>query len=156
MGAVRKYREHFYCKKVGGPAYKYEVGSHVVESEILWVSGPFRGGESDIKIAEGGLLRLLTPGELVIGDMAYSSHPTMLTVSQAPAGVENLPPVERLISKHRQKIENLNGRLKDWKILKNEWRGTQDQHQMIFTVICKLLNIDLEEVPIRARPANTN
>jgi len=142
---LRQFRAGHFVKKYGA-CWKYEIGIHVSRSRILWARGPFRGAENDKTIFNSMLLRLLQPEERVLCDRGYIGAPQVVTLRQGNIHSAD----EAVLNFHRQKVENLYSRFKDFGICSTRFRGSMADHKKLILVLCQLLNIAFLEDPLRA------
>jgi hypothetical protein len=141
---LKQYRAGHYVQKYGA-CWKYEIGIHVSRSRILWARGPFRGAENDKTIFNSMLLRLLQPEERVLCDRGYIGAPQVVTLRQG----NNHTADEAVLNFHRQKVENLYSRFKDFGICSTRFQGRMADHKKLILVLCQLLNIAFLEDPLR-------
>ena len=103
----------FYSHKLGGPALRYLIGTHVETGEIVWASSAYPAGTYEPKILEIEVADLLIPGEKALADRLFANNPLFIT---------RLPHdclITRTYDSVRSKIERVNRDLKCFYILKN-------------------------------------
>jgi hypothetical protein len=88
----------------------------------VWIQGPYPAGKyTNIKIFNKVLRHFLDPGELVEADDGYVGHTDKINFPQNEANpVENRAMQFRVRARH----EMLNGRLKNWGILSQNFAAT--------------------------------
>jgi len=101
-----------YAKKFNGPGLKYEVGVCIKTGYIVWISGPFPGGNSEPTIFREGLMLELEEWELVECDTGLKGNPKARLPYQA---LSKEGRKEKSIVRGRH--ENVNGRLKHFNVL---------------------------------------
>ena len=68
----KPFSNKWWSNNFNGPAVKYEVAISIFGGDIVWVNGPFKGGESDITIFRNDLKNMLSEGEKVEADKGYA------------------------------------------------------------------------------------
>jgi hypothetical protein len=119
--------------KLGKDALSYEVMISMM-GQPIWINGPFPAGLPDIKIFNAQLAALIPDGKLVLGDLGYRGP----TVCSVPNEYDSYA-VKEFKRKHRARMEQYNGRLKNFKILENVFRvkgeGRLRKHQTVFGAV---------------------
>jgi hypothetical protein len=105
--------------KMKHAALKYEIAVCNFESQICWVSGPYRGAKHDISVfRDGGLKEKVQIGKLLNVDRGYqSSRPDERCLSCPNPLDSNV--LYNYKSRSRLCGETFNGRLKQYSILEN-------------------------------------
>ncbi len=126
--------------KKNGPAVRYEVAICIQTGWIVWINGPFPAGRySDTKIAcECGLLDNLQPGEKIIVDAGYKGHDHIFERS----GLRNVYGSMKRSSRARH--ETINGRFKEFNILKNRFRHPLEKHGIVFGAIANIVQLSIQ------------
>ena len=118
----------FYSHKFNHAAYRYEVAVCIQTGMIVWYNGPFPAGKwPDINIFRRNLKGLLLPGEMVETDRGYKDitcrHSDVVT-SKADS---------RAKSRAMRRHETVNGDLKTFGCLKQQWRHDLSKHNVAFS-----------------------
>ena len=128
----------WYGHKKNGPAVRYEVGVNIQTGDICWTYGPFPPGEwPDINIARRRIIHLLDPTELIAADGGYADG---MQYFLTPTGHNDL--IGWLLSVLRH--ETVNGRFKNWGILKQVFRHNVNKHGFVFNAIANITQLDIE------------
>lgn len=152
----------WYSDKAGQFTVKYETCTHISSGRIMWFAGGVPGSISDIKLAKNsGVIDAVPQGEWGVCDKGYVGMPAtqfkaMLkttNILQGDIQSRTLALDEKIynrcLSAVRIEIERVNGRLKRFKAL---WRSRARErfaHCMIFSVLCNIVNIQMELEPMR-------
>eukprot|EP00804_Cyclotella_cryptica_P008160 CCRYP_004634-RA/>CCRYP_004634-RA protein AED:0.21 eAED:0.21 QI:0/-1/0/1/-1/1/1/0/100 len=85
--------QHRFDKKICSHKFKsnglkYEVGVCIQSGNIVWINGPFRGGECDLNIARHAVIGALDEGEMVEADGGYEGEPFYIKISKDVTGEE--------------------------------------------------------------------
>jgi hypothetical protein len=150
---IREFQASWCSYKLNKAALRYEFGIHCDKSLIVWVNGPYRGAKSEVTIFREGLLQLLEEGETVLVDSGYNGEDVFVNArrSQTTQGyVYCNHPDDVILHFHRQKVENVIGRMKIFGVLTKKWRGTNEEHGAIVNAIAKINNLVFQDNPIRA------
>ena len=125
--AGNAFASHKYAFK---SALRYELGVSIIGGDLVWIQGPYPAGAfTDIVIFNKVLRNFLDPGERVEADKGYAGHADKI-VCPANAGIP--PYLRRMQGRARARHETLNGRLKNWGILKGEYRHDIKVHGTVF------------------------
>lgn len=131
---------HRYC-------LKYEVAVSLAPEIYLIVhaAGPFPGSMHDLTIARSpiGVASLLDEDERALADGAYLGDERFMAPFRRNQ-LEHDPERERwnrVIHEYRWKVEALNERLKNWRILSSVYRHELELHGLYFRNVCKLVNL---------------
>ena len=135
-------------------ALKYQIVCSLRDSLILLPSHGYPGSIHDFRIANiSGLdSKLEQQGEVCIGDKAYKGSYQFITphkVSQNQPLNEQQKQENKLLEKKRHIVENMNKRLKDWKVIDDVWRHKIEKHPKIFNVVAMITNLDLYLHPLK-------
>ena len=132
----RKWLSH----KFNHAALWYEVGVCIQTGWIVWINGPFPAGFwPDINIARDGVCRALAPDEMFLADSTYSDgHGWAVT----PTGEENHD--EWMKGKARDRHEDINSLLKQFRILKDCFRHHRTMHGRVFTAVANIVQAKLQ------------
>ena len=131
---------------------RYEVGVSIYSPRICWVAGGVPcGANPDLRIAreeEGLIDRLVQNEEQAAADNGYDGEESLVT----PIRDSELSDVEkrynrwirRLLARH----ENVNKRLKDFKILTTIFRHSENYHNTCFMACAVLTQLSMQVEPI--------
>jgi len=121
----------WFSHKFKGPGIRYEIGISIIEGEIVWASGGFPCGEwPDLKIANDLYVRYACE-ELTLADKGYKGR----LFKKAETQFE-----KRVLARH----ETLNGRLKQFEILKSRYRHPLRKHPLVFHACVNITQIAIE------------
>ena len=129
-----------YSHKFKGPGLRYEVAITIATGYIVHINGPFRCGEwSDLRIARSYLHSYLPTGEGYIADRGYRDrYGPSLTRDEISA--EDRPKVNALLARH----ETINRRFKQWSVLSERFRHSENLYGPIFAAIAIITQIEIE------------
>jgi DDE superfamily endonuclease len=140
----------WYSHKHNIPCVSYEIAIDLRESRIAWVSGPHKGGETDLVIfrKEGGLRERIPEGFKIIGDKGYIGEEMVSANNRLDARQ-----VKMFKKIARARHEDLNGRLKRFEVLSGRFRHNIVKHKIAFEAVCVLVQYTLENGrPLHAIP----
>jgi hypothetical protein len=133
------------------PSYKsFKLGKDGLAYEVMlnmrglpiWINGPFPAGTPDINIFNDKLAGLVLAGKLVLGDKGYRGPDICCT----PNSYDSYRVME-FKRKHRARMEQYNGRLKNFRILEDVFRvkgaGRLEKHRMIFGAVNAIVEAQL-------------
>jgi DDE superfamily endonuclease len=130
----------WYSHKFKGPGIRYEVGLCIQTGWIVWINGPFPcGSHPDIKIARSWLFDLLEPGEKVLADGGYRDGGVHAVT---PTGLHNEDDYMKSVARSRH--ETVNGRIKNFHILKNIYRSNLNDHGSVFSACAVITQIAIQ------------
>jgi hypothetical protein len=140
-------------------ALKFQLGCDL-SHRIVSVSSLYRGPTDDRRILrESDLLDLVSPASELIGDRGYTGDLPVITPSRRKrkrvtelAKLESEGELRHELESERAAIENINERVKEWKIVAGVYRGEYgDMHTLehIVRVVSALTNLVLLEHPLR-------
>ncbi|KAF2072514.1 hypothetical protein CYY_006181 [Polysphondylium violaceum] len=157
--------ESFYSAKHSANGVKYEVGTNLIDGEVMWVNGPFKGRMADINIYRNNLKNVqIKDGERFVADIAYHGEKEkLLTPHKEKIMFVNgkkeifMEPIKKLensfIKHHRIINENLFSVIKRFSFLEKEWLSSIDRHSQAFMFVVNLFNIS---VTLNRCPPNEN
>lgn len=117
---------------------RYEIGLSVLTGSIIWVNGPFPCGKyPDLKIFKSDMLKSLNDGEYVIADNGYP-HNRCITADNVEEDFSEIH------SRIRARHETVNKRLKQFDVLKFEFRHSLNKHCICFHAVSELTAISLD------------
>jgi hypothetical protein len=139
------FSKRWYSFKFKGPGVRYEVGVCIQTGDIVWINGPFEPGEwNDLTIFRHELKGRLGPDEMVEVDRGYAGEPKVRT----PDHFVSLSD-KKAKAKARSRHETVNKRLKQFKVLREQFRHPIQKHQMCFraVAVCTQLSFEAGEHP---------
>ena len=125
-----------YTKKFNHGGVKYEIAIALDGSQIVWISGPHRGGKHDLKIFKEGLMKKIPLGALAIADRGYKAKTTSeeaYAKLSIPSGTDS-ETLQKFKTRARLRLETLNGRLKKYESLNSTFRHGE-LHKDVFEAI---------------------
>lgn len=125
----------WYSHKFRGPGLRYEIGVSIDEGNIIWANGPFQCGSwPDVVIFRSQLKQRLLPDEKVLADRGYGDAKCVYEIPGRGA---------RYSSLLRARHETLNGRLKNFAILRGCFRHPLERHVDCFYAIVNLCQLTI-------------
>lgn len=116
----------WFSHKFHGPGLKYEIGLNIRNGDIVWAFGGYPCGEfPDLCLAREAFVLALNDNERAMADKVYKD-PSFITPNSSNSIQHNL-----IMSRH----ETVNKRLRQFNILKIEFRYVLQKLPMIFHVI---------------------
>jgi hypothetical protein len=107
----------------------------------VWTNGPFPCGPwPDITIFRHGLMTKLNNREMTEADRGYRGQPDKIRLPSD----WNTRDEKDLKTLARSRHEHVNGRFKNYKILKLPFRHDLKRHQIVFRSICTLTQLAIE------------
>lgn len=139
----------YYSFKKKKHTLKYEIVCSFVHCRILWILGPFPGTVHDLRIARTSFVLQLLRGEKALADKAYVGDAHFLTPHR-PAVTAEQKEWNALMNQHRQMVERMIKRMKQFRAIKETWRHDLPLHPYVFTVVGNLTNLCLLHQPLNA------
>ena len=137
----RKFRSH---KFKFGSGLRYEVALCILTGWLVWINGPYEPGIwNDISIFRNALRSLLGTGERVEADDGYRGDSPVFVRCPSSIG-EHDPTRESMQALVRRRHETVNKRFKQWKILKDVFRGDITRHGLAFRVVSIVTQLAIE------------
>jgi DDE superfamily endonuclease len=132
----------WFSYKFHGPALGYEIVIDVWSQRVVHIHGPYHARDNDIKNFRKpeGIMDQIPPGRKLIGDTGYQGEPDKITT---PNPHDSLI-VKQFKNRARARHETFNKRIKDYQILRQEFRSDTSYHQIVFESICILCQYDIE------------
>lgn len=127
--------------KFNGPGLRYEIGLCIQTGWIVWVNGPFAPGPwPDINIFRGWLKRHLAVGECVEADQGYRGDP------QVHCPLDHCDHLFQWESKFdvRARHETVNRRIKDFHVMKNQFRHDIEKHVHCFNAVAVITQLNIQ------------
>eukprot|EP00804_Cyclotella_cryptica_P006162 CCRYP_015261-RB/>CCRYP_015261-RB protein AED:0.20 eAED:0.17 QI:0/-1/0/1/-1/0/1/0/139 len=131
MPVQHKFDPKFCSHKFRSNGLKYEVGVCIQSGNIVWVNGPFRGGEYDLNIARQAVIGVLEEGEMVEADGGYAGEEFYIKIPKDAKTEEH----RHIKTVTRSCHETANNRLKLFRILKAQFRHGLEKHSMCFRAV---------------------
>ena len=135
--------------KLNGPGLAYELAVSIHEPKLVWISGPFRGGESDKDIFRkpNGLQSKLLPGQKAIGDRGYRNVRGVSTNN-----TEDEEATAEFKRRARARHETFNARIKRFAVTSTRFRAfhdhngqsVHDNHRTVFVAVCVIVQFEME------------
>jgi hypothetical protein len=119
---------------------KYEVCVCIQSGNIVWVNGPFRGGEHDITIARQALLDALDEDEMVEADGGYAGEQFYIKIPKDASSEEEKWMKQVTRSRH----ETANKRFKIFEILRTRFRHELEKHSSCFRAVVVITQLSIE------------
>lgn len=143
----------WYSPKFKGAGLRYELGVCIQTGNIVWINGPYPcGWGPDIKIFNQMLRHLLLPFEKIMADQNYRFGLKCYTRCDVKKYLdrENNVKTEKYmaISRALARHETINGRMKEFSILRKVYRCDRANHFFVFSAIAALTQIEM----IKERP----
>lgn len=130
----RKWCSH----KFRGPGLRYEVGICMQTGWIVWYYGPFPAGMSDAAIFKMNLYFRLQPWERVVADKGYKYQHKVLTPLNAVSKAH-----KKEMGIHRARHETINGRFKEYGILRKTFRSHPQKHAVCFQAVAAITQLEM-------------
>ena len=115
------------------------------QAKIVWINGPFRGGEHNKNIFVGDLAKKIPAGKMVVTDGVYSTKTNV--DYQDKLALPSLCDSKEL---HNFKAclkschEGVNGKCVKYQALSTEYCHTHSNHVYIFEAICTLVQYQMD------------
>ena len=135
-----------FTHKHGRAGLKYELVISLTGG-LIWMNGPFRGGENDVTIfRKHGLKdRLQALGKKVIGDRGYRGEKGLVSMIN-PLDSEG---ISRFKSRALHRHEAFNGKVKEFDALSNRFRHGSEKFKTMFEAVCVVCQYRTElETPL--------
>lgn len=136
-------QKFFYSGKKKKHTLKYELGiSSFKPHRIVWASGPVQGSMHDFQLTKSsGVLDKIFPRERILADMGYIGDPRLITPFKNPQNEAQLL-FNKLLGKQRVSVEHVLKDLKDFSVLKKEWRHSLFYHKIVFYDVLNLVTLE--------------
>jgi hypothetical protein len=143
----------WFSHKSNGPAVTYQIVLSLRENKVLFVSGPYPAGTSDLQMLrkDDGMLNQIPPGKRIIADRGYNGEAEKISV---PSHLHDSEVANIFKRRARARQETFNARLKEFKILDvpfrhliknpNEDEYSLEEHKRVFESICIMIQYDLK------------
>jgi hypothetical protein len=145
MNMDKSYSSH----KFKSAALKYEIILSITDSQILWISGPFKGGTHDMTCFRRGFKRIMLPlqGKMLVGDSIYKGGDNFreehgMFAPPSPLDSEELSAWK---SRVRCRQETINDRMKFFSILKQCFECTDhNKHKAAFEAVAVIVQYQMD------------
>jgi hypothetical protein len=139
-------RDNGQCsQKFNHGAVKYEIAISIFSAKVVWISGPFRGGEHDMTmLREGGLLDKIAPGKLGVADRGYQSSRPEVEAKLSLPNVYDPKDLNNFKSRSRLRQETFNGRLKFFNVLSETFRHGPEVHHLVFEAVVVIVQYQMD------------
>jgi hypothetical protein len=123
---------------------RYEIGVDILAGNIVWIEGPYAAGKyPDVEIFRRGLAQWLDEFERVEADEGYIGEaPLKVKCPGCPSNPTNHQSLQKRV---QGRHESLNGRFKNWEILKSMYRHDIMEHGNVFRAIAAVTQISIDE-----------
>jgi hypothetical protein len=125
-------------------ALKYEIACDVYHSKVVWINGPFRGGESDKNIFGFALKAKIKHGKKAIADGVYGNKTLGDYEKLSLPNPMDSPELNNFKSRARLRQETFNGRLKFFGALCQTFHHNPDNHVHTFEAICVIVQYQMD------------
>ena len=147
-----KLQKLFFSVKHKEHELKYEIEISPLTGYLHWIARGVLSSIHDLTlVTHSGLLNHLHDEEHIYGDKAYIGNPFFITLYKGKP--EDLNWYQNtwntFINHHRVKVENVIGRMKNFKALSTPWHHDLSLHPVAFTVVTQLVALDMYKHPIR-------
>ena len=123
---------------------RYEIGVDILAGNIVWIEGPHAAGKyPDVEIFRRGLAHWLDKFERVEADEGYIGEAPLKV--KCPGCPSNPTEHQSLQKRVQGRHESMNGRLKNWEILKSMYRHDIMEHGNVFRAIAVVTQISIDE-----------
>ena len=138
----RPFSSVWYSHKFNGPGLRYELGVCIQTGQIVWSAGPFPPGDfNDLEIFRLWLKENLDENECVETDEGYRGDSAMRTPTDYEGNEQYKRDKARVMARH----EAINGKLKEFGILRSVYRGDKNRHHLIFNAIVFIIHSEFLE-----------
>jgi hypothetical protein len=152
-------REYYHIKSPTKSALKIEIDCDLTH-RIVCVSEAVPGSMHDMNLVRrSGILDQMNDTTKAIGDKGYIGRLGIITparknmrVSREASLLESERERRHELQSERSAIENINNRVKQWHIIRDEWQQEYEDFTFVnkvVRVVCALVNLTLHTHPIR-------
>ena len=153
----------WFSHKEGGAGVVYELGVHIRLNQITWVNGPFKAGYPDSsiflgehaervpkKIGDDGkdrdevyesLYDKIPAGKKAVADRLYKGK---CLEKCAIRNDLDTAAARQFKKRVRARHENLNARIKNFRIVRERFRHGVKNHRMVFEAVCVVVQYEIE------------
>ncbi|CAJ1951004.1 unnamed protein product [Cylindrotheca closterium] len=120
-------------------AMRYEIAQCIQTGDIVAINGPFPANLSDREIFDANLSLMLMPGECVEADNGYSGR---IQIKTNAVGKDSITRKQKSVARGRH--ENVNRRLKIFKVMER-WESTNtEKHGKIARAVAVIVQLSFE------------
>jgi DDE superfamily endonuclease len=132
----------WFSYKFKGPGLAYELVVSVHTQKLIWIGGPYEAATNDIQMARkpGGILEMIPEGLKRIGDKGYRGEPEKISTNN-PHDSTN---VKIYKGRARARHETYNKRIKDYQIIRQQFRNNLSKHKIAFEAVCVLIQYTID------------
>jgi hypothetical protein len=130
----------WFSHKLNRAGLRYEIGITIQTGDLVWINGPYPCGDwPDLRIARNGICDELDPGEKYLGDGGYRDGNQW---AETPNGLNDHDQRQKQMARARH--ETMNGRFKQWNILKAIFRHNIAKHGAAFRAIACITQLSIQ------------
>jgi len=129
----------WWSHKFNHAGLRYKIGQCIKTGDIVWTNGPFPANISDREIFDMGLSLILLLWELVEADNGYTGRVQIETPGAAPTRLDM-----KQKSQVRGQHENVNRRLKVFKIMERFESTNIEKHGKIARAVAVIVQLSFE------------
>jgi hypothetical protein len=132
----------YFSHKYGKAGLNYELGISLVTGHLVWMNGPFKAGENDVRVLKkyGLKAKLRACGKMAIGDSGYSGHPYQVSTPNRYESKQCAKFKSRALKRH----ERFNGLTKAFDCLSGRFRHSEDRFKNCFEAVCVICQYQVE------------
>jgi hypothetical protein len=130
----------FMSHKFMSNALKYEIGVCIKSGNIVWINGPFCGGEHDITIARQAVIDAMDEDEMAEADGGYEGEKFSIKIPDDAKSKDEGYMKQVARSRH----ETANKRFKIFEILRKRFRHDLEKHSECFRAVVVLTQLSIE------------
>ena len=130
----------WFSHKSNGAGVSYELAISIWLNKLVWINGPFKASKNDQSIFKSALQQKLHPSKRVVLDNGYADK---LQVQAKPDSQDSAL-LREFKSRARARHESFNGRIKNFNVLKHEFRHGLRKHKSCFEAVCIICQYQLE------------
>lgn len=145
----------FYSNKKKMHSVKYQIIVDAVLGTIQDVYGPYCGSTHDNKIYSFWKMDTnfeFTQNEKLLGDKGYQGNNDILSpIKQLPNSElsKDEKQFNKIVGSVRCIVEQTFARVKKFHCISNIWRHPLSKHGLVFQLVCKIVNMEIQESKIR-------
>jgi hypothetical protein len=138
-------------EEIQSRAVKYEVAISIFKNKVVYINGPFRGGEHDLTmLRKGNLLNLIVDGKLAATDLGYK---TGIAAERAKLSLPNAHDSKHLNNFKSQKLGPPTPGDFQWapkvfqkffNVLSETFRHGFDKHKFVFEAVAVTVQYQMD------------
>lgn len=126
----------WYSHKFRSAGLRYEIGLNIRTAHMVWAFGGYPcGAYPDLTLAREAYIHSVRPGERTMADNGYKDKLFFILPNE-----ENRTLHKLIMSRH----ETVNKRLRQFKILKHDFRHELEKHPLVFHAVANLTQLTLK------------